>query len=53
MSLFIYRLMKSASRELLSGLALHITAQSLGISNLKPLLADEYLHRIKIESSTH
>ena len=39
--------MKSASRYLLSGLALHITAQCLGTNNPKPPLADEYLHRIK------
>ena len=34
--------MKSASRLLLSGLALRITARSLGTRNPKPPLADEY-----------
>ena len=31
----------------LSRLTLHITAQALGTNNLKPPLADWYLHRIK------
>ena len=38
----MYHLMKAASRQRLSGLALHITARSLGTSNPKPPLADEY-----------
>ena len=43
--------MKSASRSLLSVLALHIAAWSLGTSNLKPPLADECPHRIKLQTS--
>ena len=49
---FIYILLKK-SEKLLSGLAVHITAQSQGTGNPKPPLADEYLTYIAQSAGTH